>query len=76
MPMPTPVNELEAQALSLGAVDRARLLGLLIESFDGDARLDEEWADGAWRRETEAHAGKRTLVSGAKALALIRASLP
>ena len=74
--MPTPVNELEAQVLNLSAADRAHLLGLLIESFDSDTRLDEEWADGAWRRETEAHAGKRSLVSGAKGLALIRASLP
>jgi hypothetical protein len=74
--MPMPVNELEAQALSLSAADRAHLLRLLIDSFDSDAKLDEEWADGAWRRETEAHAGKRSLVSGAKGLALIRANLP
>ena len=73
--MSNPVHELEAQVLSLSAADRARLLELLIESFDQDAKLEEEWMDEALRREAEAQAGKATLVSGAEALARIRAQL-
>ena len=74
--MPTPVHELEAEVLRLSAADRAHLLELLIESFDRDAQLDEEWLDEALRREAEVKAGRQALVSGPEALAQIRAKLP
>lgn len=74
--MSTPVHELEAQVLSLSAADRARLLELLIESFDQDTKLEEEWMDEALRREAEVQAGKESLIPGAEALARIRAKLP
>jgi hypothetical protein len=39
--MSTPIHELEAQVLSLGAAERARLLERLIDSFEPDTAVEK-----------------------------------
>jgi hypothetical protein len=73
--MTTPVNELEAEVLSLAASDRARILERLIESFDRDATVGDAWLNEALRREEEVVSGKVAMVSGPEAVARIRAQL-
>ncbi len=73
--MPTPVHELEAEVLSLAAADRARILERLIESFDGDTKIEEAWLDEALRREAEVLSGKVAMVTGREAVDRIRARL-
>lgn len=73
--MPTSIHQLEAEVLSLPAVDRARLLERLIESFDRDSTVEAAWLDEALRREQEVLAGEVAMVSGREAVARIRAQL-
>jgi hypothetical protein len=73
--MTTPVNELEAEVLSLAASDRARILERLIESFDRDATVGDAWLNEALRREEEVVSGKVAMVPGPEAVARIRAQL-
>lgn len=74
--MTIPAHQLEAEVLSLGDEDRARILERLIESFDGASKVQDVWLEEALRREAEALAGEVALVPGDEALARIRAQLP
>ena len=67
--------ELEAQVLGLGAVERARLLERLIESFEPESRLHEAWIAEARRRHQEVKSGKVAMVPGKEAVARIRARI-
>lgn len=73
--MTTPIHELEAQVLSLGAAERAHLLERLIESFEPDTSTEKAWVAEALRREADVKAGGSKMVSGPAALKRIRASL-
>jgi putative addiction module component (TIGR02574 family) len=73
--MTMPVNELEAEVLSLAAPDRARILERLIESFERDETVDDAWLKEALRREEEVSSGKVAMVPGPEAVARIRAQL-
>lgn len=73
--MPTPLHELEAQVLSLGATERAHLLERLIESFEPDTQAEKAWIAEALRREADVAAGRSKLVPGAEAVARIKAGL-
>ena len=73
--MPIPLPELEAEALALAAEDRARLLELLIESFEPDTNVERAWVAEALRREADVKAGRSNLVPGAEALRRIRARI-
>ncbi len=73
--MSTPVHELEAEVLSLAAPDRARILELLIESFDRESKVGEAWLDEAMRREADVDSGKVAMIPGREAVARIRAQL-
>ena len=73
--MPTPLHELEAEVLSLGAAERARLLERLIESFEPDTNVERAWITEALRREADVRAGKSKMVSGPEALQRIRARI-
>ena len=42
--MQTSVQEFEAQVMSFGARDRARLLERLIDGFDADTAIQYAWA--------------------------------
>ena len=73
--MVTPLYELEAQVLSLGAAERAHLLERLIESFEPDTKVEKAWLAEALRREAEVRAGRSKMVPGAEALERIRARI-
>ena len=70
--MSTPVQDLEAQVLSLDPEDRARLLERLIESFEPDSAIQAAWVTEAVRRQTEVRSGRVELVPGDEALARVR----
>ena len=71
--MTTPLHELEAQVLSLGAAERAQLLERLIESFEPDTKVEKLWVSEALRREADVKAGRSKMVPGAEALERVRA---
>jgi putative addiction module component (TIGR02574 family) len=71
--MNTPLHELEAQVLSLGAAERARLLERLIESFEPDTKAQRAWVCEALRREADVKAGRSEMVPGSEALERVRA---
>lgn len=73
--MATPIHELEAQVLSLGAAERAHLLERLIESFEPDTSIEKAWVSEALKREADVKAGRSKMVAGPEALAHIRAKL-
>jgi putative addiction module component (TIGR02574 family) len=74
-PMTTPIHELEAQLLSLGSAERARLLESLIQSFEPDTKAEQAWVAEALRREAEVKAGLSKMVPGPQALERVRARL-
>lgn len=71
--MTTPLHELEAQVLSLGAAERAQLLERLIESFEPDTKAEKAWISEALRREADVKAGRSKMIPGAEALERVRA---
>ena len=73
--MTTPLHELEAQVLSLGAAERARLLERLIESFEPGTKAEKLWVSEALRREADVKAGRSKMVSGTEALERVRARI-
>ncbi len=73
--MPISIHELEAEVLSLGASDRARLLERLIESFEPDSTVQDAWIAEAMRRESEVLSGDVKLVPGNEAIARARARI-
>jgi putative addiction module component (TIGR02574 family) len=73
--MPTPVHDLEAEALRLPPEDRARLVERLIASFDPMSSAQRAWLDVALRRQADVKAGKSTMVPGDEALARVRARI-
>jgi putative addiction module component (TIGR02574 family) len=73
--MTTPLHDLEAQVLSLGAAERARLLERLIESFEPDTKAEKAWITEALRREADVKAGRSTMVPGLEAMERVRARL-
>ena len=66
--MPTSVEELATQAISLSAADRARLADLLIASLpDGnDAEVDAEWDQEIRRRVHAVESGTARLIPAAE----------
>ena len=73
--MSTPVNDLTAEVLSLPAEDRAKMLELLIASFEPKSKAQEAWMDLAFRRREEVRNGKSAMVPGADALSRVRAKI-
>jgi hypothetical protein len=71
--MSLPVDDLEAQALSLPPEDRARLLERLIASSEPKSPAQAARLELAGRRRDDAHAGRATMVPGAVALARVKA---
>jgi hypothetical protein len=74
-PMTTPVHELQAQVLGLAPEERARLLELLIASFEPKSKAQEEWMKLALRRRDDVQSGKVVMVPGDEALARVRSRL-
>jgi hypothetical protein len=74
--MPTTVEILQAQVMSLAKADRSRLLELLVASLDVDAETEEEWEQLAAQREAELESGAVVGISLADAMAQLRARFP
>jgi len=73
--MSFPVEDLESQALSLPAADRARLLERLIASFEPKSSAQAAWLELAQRRREDVRAGRVALVPGDEAVARVRARI-
>lgn len=73
--MPLPVEDIEAQALSLPPEDRARLLERLIASFEPRSPSQAAWMQLAQRRRDEVRAGQIAMSPGDEALTRIKARL-
>ena len=73
--MPTPVEDLAAQALGLPAEDRAKLVERLLESFEPRSPAQAAWLQLARTRRDEARSRKVTMVPGNEALERVRARI-
>lgn len=73
--MPTPVEDLVAQALGLPPEDRAKLVERLLESFEPRSPAQTAWLQLARSRRDEVRAGKVDMEPGDEALARVRARI-
>ena len=73
--MPTPVEDLAAQALVLPPEDRAKLVERLIASFEPRSASQAAWLRLAQSRREDVKAGKTSMVPGDEALARVRARI-
>lgn len=71
--MATPARDLAAEVLDLPPENRARILELLIASFEPKSSAQKAWMDLALRRREEVQSGKVVMVPGDEALARVRA---
>ena len=67
------VETLEAVALQLTHVDRARLVDRLIATVGADPEVEEAWAAEVERRQTEIENGTVSLLPGPESLAKLKA---
>jgi putative addiction module component (TIGR02574 family) len=68
-------HDLEAEVLGLPPEERARLLELLLASFEPRSKSQQAWLALAARRREEVKSGKVAMVPGEEALARIRARI-
>ena len=73
--MTTPAHDLAAEVLDLPAEERARILELLIASFEPKSNAQKAWMNLALRRKEEVRSGKAAMVPGDEALARVRARI-
>ena len=73
--MATPVHDLAAEVLDLPAEERARILELLIASFEPKSNSQKAWMTLALRRREEVRSGKVAMVPGDEALARVKARI-
>ncbi len=73
--MSTPVHDLEAVVLDLPAEDRARMLELLIASFEPKSNAQKAWMNLALHRRDEVRSGEVAMMPGDEALARVRARI-
>jgi len=71
--MTTPTHDLAAEVLDLPAEERARMLELLIASFEPKSNGQKAWMNLALRRREEMRSGKVVMVPGDEALVRVRA---
>ena len=67
------LDSLQAEVLKLSVADRAKILDVLLDSFDQDEEVEQEWEQIAEERDAELESGKVELVDGPSALARLRA---
>lgn len=67
------VEALQAQALNLPAIERARLIEKLIASLDTDPDVETAWAAEVERRHAELVSGAALPLPGTKTLARLKA---
>jgi hypothetical protein len=73
--MTTSANDLAAEVLDLPAEERARILELLIASFEPKSNAQKTWLNLALRRREEVRSGKVAMVAGDEALTRVRARI-
>lgn len=73
--MTTPAHDLAAEVLDLPAEERARILELLIASFEPKSNAQKAWMSLALRRREEVRSGKVSMLPGDEALARVRARI-
>ena len=73
--MTTPAHDLAAEVLDLPAEERARILELLIASFEPKSNAQKAWMNLALCRKEEVRTGKAAMVPGDEALARVRARI-
>ncbi|PIY30277.1 MAG: acyl-protein synthetase [Comamonadaceae bacterium CG_4_9_14_3_um_filter_60_33] len=73
--MTTPVDELAVEVLDLPAKDRAKILELLINSFEPKSQAQQAWTALALRRRDEVRDGKVAMLPGREALQRVRARI-
>ena len=71
--MTTPIHDLAAEVLELPAEERARILELLIASFEPKSNAQQAWMTLALSRREQVRSGKVAMVPGDEALARVRA---
>ena len=71
--MTTPAHDLAAEVLELPAEERARILQLLIASFEPKSNAQKAWMNLALHRREDVRNGKVAMVPGDEALARVRA---
>lgn len=71
--MAATLEALAEEALALSVADRAELIERLLASLGADPENDDAWLAEAKRRDAEIESGKVTAVSGAEAVARLRA---
>ena len=69
------VRELHERVLALPPDERAALLELLLASLEPKSAAQRAWGQLASRRREDVRTGRVSMVSGAEALARIRAKL-
>ncbi|BDT70382.1 hypothetical protein os1_45750 [Comamonadaceae bacterium OS-1] len=73
--MTTLAHDLATEVLELPAVDRARILELLIASFEPQSPAQKAWLDLANQRREGVRSGAVAMVPGDEALARIKARI-
>lgn len=73
--MPTPVEDLTAEALRLPPEDRAKLVERLIASFEPRSDSQAAWLKLAAARREEVRSGKTSMVPADEALARAKARI-
>jgi putative addiction module component (TIGR02574 family) len=73
--MSTPLELIEAQALSLAPEERAQLADRLIASLFDDQDIEEAWAVEVERRIKDIESGQATLIPASEAIARARAAI-
>ena len=68
-------RDLAAEVLDLPPENRARILELLIASFEPKSNAQKAWMDLASRRRSEVQLGKVAMVPGDEALARVKAKI-
>ena len=73
--MTTLAHDLAEEILDLPAEERAKILELLIASFEPKSSTQKAWIDVARLRREEVRSGKAAMVPGDEALARVRARI-
>ncbi|MFM2449148.1 MAG: hypothetical protein RIS44_1598 [Pseudomonadota bacterium] len=68
-------HDLTAEVLELPAEERARILELLIASFEPKSSAQQAWLTLAIRRRDDVRSGEVVMVPGSDALARVKARL-
>ncbi|MDO8318915.1 addiction module protein [Rhodoferax sp.] len=73
--MTTPVDELAIEVLDLPAKDRAKILEMLISSFEPKSQAQQAWTKLALRRRNEVRDGQVAMLPGPEAVQRVRARI-